>query len=166
MVRNPGTLTSLALVRFRGGMCDAGGGTFYPAFGSYFPFLFYVRFVLVAVGRFFAGLLLIPGFLLPRTAFLPASIFPLLTSYALEESIPVWALPLSLAATQGINDFFSSSGYLDVSVPRVPSPQTMCSSESTCPLRQVGFPIRTPPDLSLLSAPRGFSQIAASFVGS
>ena len=33
---------------------------------------------------------------------------------------PVWALPLSLAATHGIDVSFSSSGYLDVSVPRVP----------------------------------------------
>ena len=35
--------------------------------------------------------------------------------------IPVWALPFSLAATHGIDVSFSSSGYLDVSVPRVPS---------------------------------------------
>ena len=34
--------------------------------------------------------------------------------------ISVWALPLSLAATYGIDVSFSSSGYLDVSVPRVP----------------------------------------------
>ena len=34
--------------------------------------------------------------------------------------IPVWALSLSLAATQEIDVSFSSSGYLDVSVPRVP----------------------------------------------
>ena len=34
--------------------------------------------------------------------------------------IPVWALPLSLAATHGIDVSFSSSGYLDVSVHRVP----------------------------------------------
>ena len=33
----------------------------------------------------------------------------------------VWALPFSLAATQEIDFSFSSSGYLDVSVPRVPS---------------------------------------------
>ena len=33
--------------------------------------------------------------------------------------IPVWAVPLSLAATHGINVFFFSCGYLDVSVPRV-----------------------------------------------
>ena len=39
--------------------------------------------------------------------------------------IPVWALPLSLAATEGIDVSFSSSGYLDVSVPRVPS-DTLC----------------------------------------
>ena len=34
--------------------------------------------------------------------------------------IPVWALPISLATTLGIDVSFSSSGYLDVSVPRVP----------------------------------------------
>ena len=33
----------------------------------------------------------------------------------------VWALPVSLAATPGIDVSFSSSGYLDVSVRRVPS---------------------------------------------
>ena len=33
---------------------------------------------------------------------------------------PVWALPISLAATLGIDVSFSSSGYLDVSVRRVP----------------------------------------------
>ena len=33
---------------------------------------------------------------------------------------PVWALSRSLAATQEITVVFSSSGYLDVSVPRVP----------------------------------------------
>ncbi len=32
----------------------------------------------------------------------------------------VWALPVSLAATSGITFVFSSSGYLDVSVHRVP----------------------------------------------
>ena len=42
----------------------------------------------------------------------------------------VWALPISLAATFGIDVSFFSSGYLDVSVPRVPSPQTMYSSVS------------------------------------
>ena len=32
----------------------------------------------------------------------------------------VWPLPISLATTRGISVDFSSSGYLDVSVPRVP----------------------------------------------
>ncbi len=35
----------------------------------------------------------------------------------------VWAVPLSLATTQGITLVFSSSGYLDVSVPRVRPPE-------------------------------------------
>ena len=34
--------------------------------------------------------------------------------------LSVWPLPRSLAATGGISVDFSSSGYLDVSVPRVP----------------------------------------------
>ena len=36
-----------------------------------------------------------------------------------ESEDSVWALPSSLAATGGIEFSFSSSGYLDVSVPRV-----------------------------------------------
>ena len=51
----------------------------------------------------------------------------------------------------------SSSGYLDVSVPQVPSTYTMCSYRSTGPLRPVGFPIRKSPDQRLLSASRGLS---------
>ena len=52
-----------------------------------------------------------------------------------EQAPMVWALPVSLAATRGIDDSFSSSGYLDVSVPQVPSPPSMCSTVSTYPLR-------------------------------
>ena len=40
---------------------------------------------------------------------------------------PVWASPLSLAATWGITVVFFSSGYLDVSVHRVPPCTAMCS---------------------------------------
>ena len=40
----------------------------------------------------------------------------------------VWALPVPLAATPGIDFSFSSSGYLDVSVRRVPSSMPMCSA--------------------------------------
>ena len=35
------------------------------------------------------------------------------------ETSLVWALPVSLATTKGIIIIFFSSGYLDVSVPRV-----------------------------------------------
>jgi hypothetical protein len=35
------------------------------------------------------------------------------------ETLLVWALPVSLATTQGIIFIFSSSAYLDVSVQRV-----------------------------------------------
>jgi hypothetical protein len=150
-------------------------GVFHPIFSLMFASLFSLRPLRVwcdvcKCGSSAAGFSRIHRMLItsPHTLSNPTSNFPPLTSheYALGESVSVWALPFSLAATGGIVYSFSSSGYLDVSVPRVPSDQTMCSSGSTSPLRLVGFPIRTPPDQSLLSAPRGFSQIAASFFGS
>ena len=57
---------------------------------------------------------------------------------------PVWALSLSLAATQEIDmDFrpfsFSSSGYLDVSVPRVPL-RTLWIPVRMTELSSAGFP--------------------------
>ena len=58
---------------------------------------------------------------------------------------------------------FSSSGYLDVSVRRVPLLQAMYSpaDDSSCLLP--GSPIRTPPLLRFLTASRSFSQFGASF---
>ena len=48
-------------------------------------------------------------------------LFPLFAVHTPNISLyPVWPLPLSLATTRGISFDFSSSGYLDVSVPRVP----------------------------------------------
>ena len=44
----------------------------------------------------------------------------LMQSEPRDARITVWALPRSLAATYGIDVSFFSSGYLDVSVPRVP----------------------------------------------
>ena len=52
---------------------------------------------------------------------------------------PVWALPLSLAATYGIDVSFSSSGYLDVSVHRVPFHDLWIQSWMTGVL-PAGFP--------------------------
>ena len=60
----------------------------------------------------------------PSTAGFPKTV--LLGYLRIPRSIPqcartlVWALPISLAATLGIDVSFSSSGYLDVSVHRVP----------------------------------------------
>ena len=53
--------------------------------------------------------------------------------------IPVWALPLSLAATHGIDVSFSSSGYLDVSVPRVP-PACLWIHHAVTEVCSAGFP--------------------------
>ena len=70
-------------------------------------------------------------------------------SAKLVESIPrsepqhartlVWALPGSLAATSGIDVSFSSSGYLDVSVHRVPS-ITLCIYVMVTEGYSAGFP--------------------------
>ena len=54
-------------------------------------------------------------------------------------SSPVWALPRSLAATYGITFVFSSSGYLDVSVHRVPSLHLWIQCTVT-KVFSVGFP--------------------------
>ena len=83
-----------------------------------------------------------------------------------EASLLVWANPVSLAATQGIAFAFSSSGYLDVSVPRVCLQYPMYSDKDTVPLRTVGFPIRKSPDQSSLTAPRSISVLVPSFIGS
>ena len=70
-------------------------------------------------------------------------------SAKLVESIPrsepqhartlVWALPGSLAATSGIDVSFSSSGYLDVSVHRVPS-VWLCIYHTVTEVFSAGFP--------------------------
>ena len=51
----------------------------------------------------------------------------------------VWALPVSLAATSGIDVSFSSSGYLDVSVHRVPSAH-LCIQCTVTGVLPAGFP--------------------------
>ena len=77
----------------------------------------------------------------------------------------VWPLTSSLATTKVIEFSFFSSGYLDVSLPRVPSNETMDSSHGDWALPQPGSPIRISVDQCLLAAPHGFSQLIASFVG-
>ena len=53
--------------------------------------------------------------------------------------IPVWALPISLAATFGIIFIFFSSGYLDVSVHRVP-PVCLWIQHTVTEGSSAGFP--------------------------
>ena len=55
------------------------------------------------------------------------------------ERTPVWALSCSLAATKEIDDSFSSSGYLDVSVHRVPS-DTLWIHVPVTEVYSAGFP--------------------------
>ena len=79
--------------------------------------------------------------------------------------IPVWALPRSLAATYGIVITFSSSGYLDVSVHRVP-PAYLCIQYTVTGSLLPGFPIQISADHCVFATPRSFSQLITSFFGS
>ena len=76
----------------------------------------------------------------------------------------VWALPRSLAATCGIIIIFSSSGYLDVSVHRVPSAQlcihctVLCSAQWVSPFRD----LRIKAYLQLPAAYRSLSRLSSA----
>ena len=97
---------------------------------------------------------------------LQLSYFQILTSSTPDDrSLPVWPLTVSLATTKVIEFSFFSSGYLDVSLPRVPSYEPMDSVHGDWALPQPGSPIRRSPDQSPFAAPRSFSQFIASFVG-
>ena len=74
-----------------------------------------------------------------------------------------WPGPRSLATTNGVSVDVLSSGYLDVSVPRVRLLHLWI--QYRIPLR-VGFPIRKSPDQSLFAAPRSLSQRTTSFIAS
>lgn len=69
-----------------------------------------------------------------------------------------WPGPRSLATTSGVSVDVLSSGYLDVSVPRV------CSLAGTP--YGVGCPIQKSTDQSLFAAPHGLSQRITSFIAS
>ena len=74
----------------------------------------------------------------------------------------VWALPFSLATTQGVEVSFLSSGYLDVSVPQLASTCPMYSGRSTRALPRVSFLIRRSRDQRSVSTSPGL--IAAAHV--
>ena len=97
---------------------------------------------------------------------LQLSYFQILTSSTPDDrSLPVWPLTVSLATTKVIEFSFFSSGYLDVSLPRVPSDEPMDSVHGDWALPQPGSPIRRSPDQSPFAAHRSFSQLIASFIG-
>ena len=77
-----------------------------------------------------------------------------ITKTACPYNVMVWADPVSLAATQGIVFTLSSSRYLDVSVPWVP---TLC----LCVQHRA---IQKSPDQSLPTAPRSLSQLSHVFL--
>ena len=79
---------------------------------------------------------------------------------------PVWARALSLAATRAFSFDFSSSGYLDVSVPPVAPSRPMRSGGRARAWPRAGFPIRRSADRRPFAPPRGLSQLATSFFGS
>src|SRR5215208_6079349 len=66
--------------------------------------------------------------------------------------IPVWAVPLSLAATDGIDVSLFSCGYLDVSVPRVSSNSPIHSASSNTLLQVLCFHIQKSPDQCLFAS--------------
>ena len=76
----------------------------------------------------------------------------------------VWACALPLAATRAISVDFSSSGYLDVSVPRVVPGTLFHSGAGRQAWPCLGCPIRESADRRVCAPPRGLSQLAAPFV--
>ena len=83
------------------------------------------------------------------------------TTPAAASTAPVWALALSLATTRAITFVFSSSGYLDVSVPRVRLPHR--GMPESLP---AGCPIRKSAGLWVFAPLRGLSQLVTSFFAS
>ena len=82
-----------------------------------------------------------------------------------EAKPPVWAVPLSLATTDGITDLFSFPPVTEMfhftgSRDAVP----MYSGLHVQGLSCTGYPIRKSPDHSVFAAPRSFSQLVASFI--
>ena len=99
-----------------------------------------------------------------------------------------WPGPRSLATTSGVSVDVLSSGYLDVSVPRVcflipmysgikylhmitgnPKPETRAPRivrSTKFQLSKVGFPIRKSTDQGLFAPPHGLSQRTTSFIAS
>ena len=76
----------------------------------------------------------------------------------------VWAVPLSLATTYGI-DSLSFPAVTEMFHFAACDFNHLINSDGNDTLLKVpGFPIRRSSDQSVFAAPRGFSQLAASFI--
>ena len=76
----------------------------------------------------------------------------------------VWAVPLSLAATDGIDSHSFPAVTEMFHFAACCFDGAMYSHRNDARLKAPGFPIRISPDQSVRAAPRSFSQLAASFV--
>ena len=82
-----------------------------------------------------------------------------------EAKPPVWAVPLSLATTDGITDLFSFPPVTEMfhfTGSRDPVP--MYSGPGVQELTCTGYPIRKSPDHSVFAASRSLSQLITSFI--
>ncbi len=76
----------------------------------------------------------------------------------------VWAVPRSLATTDGIDSLSVPADTEMFHFSACRSIETMYSSRSNTELPVLGFPIRASPDQSVYAAPRSLSQLAAPFI--
>jgi hypothetical protein len=76
----------------------------------------------------------------------------------------VWALPLSLATTDGIDSLSFPAVTEMFHFAACSSTGAMNSHRSNTDYSVLGCPIRKPPDQSVRAAPRRLSQLAASFI--
>ena len=87
---------------------------------------------------------------------------PLCGSYNPGEAVtsPVWASPRSLATTRGITVVFFSTGYLDVSVPRVGSDAPMDSVRSDVSSTRRVVPFGNPRIRACLQLPAAYRSLS------
>ena len=75
----------------------------------------------------------------------------------------VWAVPLSLATTYGIDSLYFPA-VTEMFHFAACDFNHLIYSDGDDTLRVSGFPIRISPDQSVFAAPRSFSQLTASFI--
>jgi hypothetical protein len=91
---------------------------------------------------------------------------PCVTTAAAYHVTQVWALPRSLATTKGVEVSFLSSGYLDVSVPRLAVRALWIQTRMHAHYRVRVSPFGDPGIKGWSAPPPGLSQPPTSFIGS